>query len=309
MTATAVVFAYGDVGIKCIDVLRSQGVELKLVVTHEDDPAEQRWYGSVAEHAAKHALPCIMPASPNEPELLRRISALSCDFLFSFYYRQMLSPALLASARRGALNMHGSLLPRFRGRAPVNWAILRGAHETGATLHHMVARADAGDIVDQQSVPILIDDDALAVFRKVAQAAELVLSRSLPKLLDGTAARTAQRPGDGEYCGRRRPEDGRIDWTRPAREIHDLVRAVAPPFPGAFTDVLGERWMISRTKLLTGHSMPARHAAWMHAREGQCLVTCTDGAMLRVLAAQGMPGHTTLDSLIARLEDSPVALA
>src|SRR4029077_2264040 len=100
------------------------------------------------------------------------VQGLAPDFIFSFYYRAMLQAPLLAAARRGALNMHGSLLPNYRGRAPVNWAILRGERESGATLHYMVARADAGDIVDQLAVPILEDDDAREVFAKVTVAAE-----------------------------------------------------------------------------------------------------------------------------------------
>src|SRR4029077_4380688 len=109
------------------------------------------------------------------------------DFIFSFYYRHMLKPALLAAARRGAFNMHGSLLPKYRGRVPVNWAILKGETETGATLHEMVEKPDAGRIVDQQAVPILPDDLAVEVFRKVTDAAETVLRRSVAKLIDGTA--------------------------------------------------------------------------------------------------------------------------
>ena len=161
----------------------------------------------------------------------------------------MLGAPLLRAARRGALNMHGSLLPKFRGRAPVNWAILKGAHESGATLHYMVERADAGEIVDQLAVPILADDDAREVFDKVTVAAETVLARSLPGLIAGNAPRLPQPIEPGQYFGRRRPEDGRIDWQRPALEIHNLVRAVAPPFPGAFAQVDGERWDIHRTRV------------------------------------------------------------
>ena len=190
---TAVVFGYGDVGVRCTQVLLNQGVEVKLVVTHEDDPAERRWYASLAEFARAHGLPVITPTAADD-KLLYRLHALAPDFLFSFYYRQLLPPALLATARRGALNMHGSLLPRFRGRAPVNWAVLRGATETGATLHYMVARADAGDIVDQESVPILENDTAHDVFVRVANAADITLSRSLPGLIAGTKMSKALPP-------------------------------------------------------------------------------------------------------------------
>jgi methionyl-tRNA formyltransferase len=205
--------------------------------------------------------------------------------------------------------MHGSLLPRFRGRAPVNWAILRGATETGATLHRMVARADAGDIIDQMAVPILPDDDALAVFRKVCDAAGIVLARSLPGLLDGSARGRPQPILEGEYYGRRRPEDGRIDWTRPAKEIHDLVRAVAPPFPGAFATLLGERWTIERTRLLPRGEAAAPGRPRMSGEGGRCIVTCADGGRLEILSARTAGGPVDLAAVAARLERAPVELA
>ena len=309
MNRSAVVFAYGDIGIRCIQVLLAGGVNIRLVVTHEDDPRETRWYGSVAELAAEYSLPCIAPGSADAPALLEQVRSQQCDFIFSFYYRLMLPAELLACAGAGAFNMHGSLLPRFRGRAPLNWAIVRGARETGATLHHMVERADAGDVVDQFAVPILPDDDALAVFRKITVAAELVLARSLPKLIDGTAARIPQRLDQGEYCGRRTPDDGRIDWSKPAREIHDLVRAVAPPFPGAFTEILGERWNIHRTRVIAERAMPSRQAALMNSHEGKCVVTCIDGSLLHILAAERARRPLGLADLVGRLAHSPLALA
>jgi methionyl-tRNA formyltransferase len=189
--ARAVVFAYHDVGVRCLKTLISAGVEIPLVVTVRDDPREAQWYASVAATAADYGLTVIAPAEANGSQLERAVGELQPDFIFSFYYRSMLGAPLLKAARRGALNMHGSLLPKYRGRAPVNWAILKGERETGATLHYMVERADAGDIVDQQSVPILQDDDAREVFAKVTVAAETILARSLPALIAGTAAHAA----------------------------------------------------------------------------------------------------------------------
>jgi methionyl-tRNA formyltransferase len=235
----AVVFAYHDVGVRCLKTLLSGGVEVPLVVTVADDPNETQWYASVADTARDHGIEVIAPADANTAQLAQRLAHLEPDFLFSFYYRSMLKAPLLNCARRGALNMHGSLLPKFRGRAPVNWAILSGAAESGATLHYMVERADAGDIVDQLAVPVLVDDDARAVFAKVTVAAEIILARSLPGLIAGSAPRRPQPIEPGQYFGRRTPEDGRIDWSWPARRIHDLVRAVAPPFPSAFASVAG----------------------------------------------------------------------
>jgi methionyl-tRNA formyltransferase len=302
----AVVFAYHDVGVRCLKTLLSAGLEIPLVVTVPDDPHETRWYASVAATAADYGLRVIAPTEPDDAGLERTLEGLQPDFIFSFYYRSLLPAPLLRCARRGALNMHGSLLPRYRGRAPVNWAILKGERETGATLHYMVERADAGDIVDSQAVPILLDDDAREVFAKVTVAAETVLARSLPALIAGTAPRRAQAVDPGEYFGRRRPEDGRIDWTRPALEIHNLVRAVAPPFPGAFGLVGGERWEIWRTRLSAQRAQHA--AARLFAADGNCYVACGDGAALRLLSAADSRGPIDLGRLARTLEQSPVPL-
>lgn len=304
--ARAVVFAYHDVGVRCLKALISAGVEVPLVVTVRDDPKETQWYASVAATAADYGLSVIAPAEANSAELQSRVSALRPDFLFSFYYRSMLGAPLLRAARRGALNMHGSLLPKFRGRAPVNWAILKGAHECGATLHYMVERADAGDIVDQQAVPILQDDDAREVFSKVTVAAESVLARSLPGLIAGSAPRKPQPIEAGQYFGRRRPEDGRIDWTRPAQEIHNLVRAVAPPFPGAFAQVAGERWEIHRTRIAE-RRVPAA-GPLLFGADAACFAACGDGGVLRLLEAANPRGAIDLAQLAGTLAQRPIPL-
>jgi methionyl-tRNA formyltransferase len=304
--ARAVVFAYHDVGVRCLKALISAGVDVPLVVTVRDDPNERQWYASVATTGADYGLSVIAPAEANTAELAARVSALQPDFLFSFYYRSMLGAPLLRAARRGALNMHGSLLPKFRGRAPVNWAILKGARESGATLHYMVERADAGDIVDQQAVPILQDDDAREVFAKVTVAAESVLVRSLPGLIAGSAPRQAQLTEPGQYFGRRRPEDGRIDWTRPAHEIHNLVRAVAPPFPGAFAQIAGERWEIHRTRIAARGG--AGQGPQLFGADGECYAACGDGGVLRLLNAADARGPIDLGRLAGTLAQRPVPL-
>jgi methionyl-tRNA formyltransferase len=302
----AVVFAYHDVGVRCLKALLSAGVEIPLVVTVADDPRENRWYASVAETAADYRLELIAPASAATPELEARLRALSPDFLFSFYYRSLLPAGLISSARRGALNLHGSLLPKFRGRAPINWAILKGESETGATLHYMVEKADAGDIVDQLAVPILADDDAREVFAKVTVAAEAILARSLPKLIAGTAARRPQPILPGQYFGRRTPEDGRIDWSRPAREIHDLVRAVAPPFPGAFGEVGGERWDIHCTRL--SERRAPRAGAWLFGADGAVFAACGGGGVLELRGAVKADGPIDLPRLSRALSSRPAPL-
>lgn len=281
----AVVFAYHDLGARCLAVLLAHGVEVPLVVTHADDPGETIWFQSVATIARAYGLPVATPANPNDPELLARVIALQPEFLFSLYYRLMLNPALLSAASQGAFNMHGSLLPKYRGRVPVNWAIICGERETGATLHEMVAKPDAGPIVDQQAVPILPNDTALEVFRKVTTAAEMVLDRSLPRLIAGTAERHPQDLRAGSYFGARRPEDGKIDWAKNAESVHNLVRAVAPPYPGAFCDVGGRTLRLLRT-LNMGEGSGISGKPALVARGDELHVRCADGGMLKVLSAE-----------------------
>lgn len=283
MAARAVVFAYHDVGARCLAVLLARGVDVALVVTHRDDPRETIWFASVERLAREHGLDVVTPEARDLPSLAQRIASPAPDFVFSFYYRHMLPPVVLASARRGAYNMHGSLLPKYRGRAPVNWAILHGERETGATLHEMVAKPDAGRIVDQLAVPILPDDTALDVFRKVTVAAEIVLDRSLAALLDGSARLVAQDLAQGSYFGGRRPEDGRIDWSRPAIEIHNLVRAVAPPYPGAFTAIGTATLRILRTRIVDPHPGSAPVLFVEHDR---IVARCIDGRSLAILEAE-----------------------
>ncbi len=281
----AVVFAYHDVGCRCLKVLLDQRIEVPLVVTHRDDPGENIWFGSVAALARERRIETIVPDDPNAPEVVGKVRASRPDFLFSFYYRLMLGQALLAVPKRGAFNVHGSLLPKYRGRAPVNWAIIHGETETGATLHEMVEKPDAGRIVDQEPVPILPDDLAVDVFGKVAGAAELVVRRSLPKLVDGSAVLRAQDLSKGSYFGGRRPEDGRIDWSAPAKRVHDLVRAVAPPYPGAFTEVEGKRLRVLRTRR-RGEKTGARTSPFLYAEGGHCCAACADGGTLELLEVE-----------------------
>jgi methionyl-tRNA formyltransferase len=304
---SAVVFGYHNVGVRCLAVLLAHGVRVAIVVTHEDAAGETIWFDSVAETAAMHDIPVIAPSDPNAPDLLERVRAIAPDFLFSFYYRFMLSPALLGAARRGAFNMHGSLLPRYRGRAPVNWAVLRGDRETGATLHEMVEKPDAGRLVDQQAVPILPNDTAREVFDKVTLAAEIVLDRSLPGLVSGSVKLAPQNLAAGSYFGARRPEDGRIDWTRGALEIHNLVRAVAPPYPGAFSFVGGAELRVLRT-LDMGERDPVEGQPALHVRDGHLYLRGVDGGLLRVLSAEYGGAPLTSANFATRLGGESVPL-
>ncbi len=305
---TAIVFAYSEVGVRCVRELLSQGIEIPLLFSHTDDPAEAQWFGSVSQLAKQHGLKIVTPDSPNTAEWFAEAEALKPDLVFSFYYRYMLDKAWLSLPRLGALNIHGSLLPKYRGRAPVHWAIIHGETTTGASLHYMVEKPDAGELVDQEAVPILENDTALDVSMKVAAAAETVLRRSLPRLIAGTAASHPLDLKKGSYFGRRRPEDGRIDWRSGARAIHDLVRAVAPPFPGAFTEVNGCRLGVLETRMDTHPVKYPDRAPCLYCSDGVWYADCIDGRRLKILqlTVNGEPvAHNTVPRALSH---QPLAL-
>ena len=281
----AVVFAYHNVGVRCLKTLLAHGVEVPLVITHDDQPQEQIWFDSVAETAADYGIPAIAPLDPNAGDWPARVAACRPDFLFSFYYRLLLKAPLLALAPRGALNMHGSLLPKYRGRAPVNWALIHGETQTGATLHYMTEKPDDGDIVAQTAVPILPDDTAKEVFDKVTVAAELTLHGALPALVAGTAPRRAQDRAAATYFGGRKPEDGVVDWSQAAEVIHNLVRAVAPPYPGARTRLRGRPARLLRSRVRDPLAA-ATDAPCLTVDQGEMVAHCGGGGTLTLRALE-----------------------
>lgn len=305
----AVVFAYSEVGVRCLCELLDREIRVPLVFTHPDDPGESRWFGSVKELADARGVKVATPDDPNSLEWLAEGRRARPDFVFSFYYRHMLNAGWLALPKRGALNMHGSLLPKYRGRAPVHWAIIRGETVTGASLHYMLEKPDAGALVDQQPVPIGENDSALEVSRRVADAAQTVLRRSLPKLIAGSASARPLDLAQGSYFGRRRPEDGRIDWHAGARAIHDLVRAVAPPFPGAFTLVDGQRLEVWETRVDAQAQRHPGRAPCLYAEAGRWYADCTDGKRLQIVKLAIGERAVAPGEAPAALRGEPVALS
>jgi len=257
-----------------------------LVATHADDPGEHRWFESVADLSrARGVEPVVLSGGGNEA--LAKVHAASPDLIFSFYYRDILPAAVLQAPRLGAFNMHGSLLPRYRGRAPVNWAVLNGETRTGATLHVMTEKADAGDIVDQEAVPIGPDDTAVEVQRRVTNAAVQVLGRRLEEIKAGRAPRRPQNESQATTFPRRRPEDGRIEWSKKtSQEVHNLVRAVTHPYPGAFSDVLGSGrvyvWKTRVPNLAAHDNFPGQ----IRQEQGHLYVACADDHYVEILSLQ-----------------------
>jgi UDP-4-amino-4-deoxy-L-arabinose formyltransferase/UDP-glucuronic acid dehydrogenase (UDP-4-keto-hexauronic acid decarboxylating) len=246
--ARCVLFAYQEAGYACMEALLETGAPIAALFTHTDSPGEEIWWRSCADLAGAHAIPVYTPEKigAEELELLR---ALAPAVIYSFYYRNLLPVAVLRCAPLGAYNLHGSLLPRYRGRAPVNWMIVNGETQGGVTLHHMVERADAGDIVAQCAVAIDDGDTALTLYRKIVALAAALLREYHPQIIAGCAPRRPQDLSAGSYYGRRRPEDGRIDWSWPARRIFNLVRAVTHPYPGAFGFAGGRKVVVWQARI------------------------------------------------------------
>lgn len=278
----AVVFAYHDMGCVGTQALLDAGFEIAAIFTHPDSANENHFFGSVARIAAERGIPVYAPDDVNHPLWVDRIRDLNPDVIFSFYYRNLLCDNILNTARIGAFNLHGSLLPAYRGRAPLNWVLVNGESETGVTLHRMVSRADAGAIIAQQRVAIAENDEALSLHRKLAEAAKGMLASVLPTIKTQTFSETAQDDSKASYYGRRTPEDGRLDWEKPAQTLQNLVRAVSDPWPGAYSFAGTHKFIVWKSRVRTDVA-PARAGTVLSV--SPLLVACGDGA-LEILTGQ-----------------------
>lgn len=278
----AVVFAYHTVGVKCLEALTEAGFDIPLVVSHEDNPNENIWFESVAAFCKKKHIEVITPENASGSDLYEKIATIDPDYIFSFYYRHMIPMSILNLAKIAPLNMHGSLLPKYRGRVPINWAILHGETQTGATLHVMEEKPDAGDIVSQKTIQIGADETAFELFNRVASVAVEALKDVIPELLEGNFPRRPNRLQEGSYFGGRKPEDGRIDWNLPTNQVYNLVRAVAPPYPGAFTDVAGRRWVVAEARLASLPNIRQVLPVGLQVVDNRIYGICGDGRALLI---------------------------
>lgn len=229
-----VVFAYHNMGLAGLEALARHGYDIAAVFTHEDDHDENCWFGSVKNWVQQKNIKVYTTEEVNSHQWIAKITAINPDIIFSFYYRKMIGREILDLPRIGAFNLHGSFLPAYRGRCPVNWVIINGEKQTGVTLHYMIDKPDAGDIVGQKAVAIDLSDTAKTLYDKLCLAAKDLLDEVLPLIKKGEIPRRKQDLKAGSYYGGRRPEDGRIDWNKSAAEIYNLIRAVTEPYPGAF---------------------------------------------------------------------------
>lgn len=273
----AVFFGYHNMGVLGIRKLLEHGFEIPLVFTHTDNPGENVWFDSVAELSRERSLTYVTPDDPNTPEWISRIRECRPDIIFSFYYRYMISKDILEIPPYGAYNLHGSLLPAYRGRAPVNWVIIKGEEVTGVTLHEMVVKPDAGPIVAQVEVRIAPDDTPVRLFGKLEEAAGKMLDEVLPGMREGRIRKVPQDLSRGSYYGGRKPEDGRIQWDSSARDIYNLIRGVTRPYPGAFGFLEGRKILFWRADLREDADLEPGEIA---LRDGKVLIGTGRGAIM-----------------------------
>jgi len=246
--ARCVLFAYHEAGFACMEALIEMGAPVIALFTHRDAADEEIWWRSCAELAGRFSITVFAPERIDSA-WIARVAALRPAIIYSFNYRTLLPEKVLRLAPLGAFNLHAALLPRYRGRAPVNWMIANGERQAGVTLHHMVERPDAGDIVAQCAVEITDDDTALTLYHKLIPLGVELVREYHPLIASGRAPRHRQNLAAGSYFGRRRPEDGCIDWNWPARKIFNLVRAVTHPYPGAFCHLDGRKLFIWKARI------------------------------------------------------------
>lgn len=295
------VFGYGLVGHTCLKALIDAQATIVGVFTHPDAPGEPQWFPSVFQLAKDHDIPVMATESPKDLQVLVSLQEMQPDLLLSFFYRKMIPEVILDIPRLGSFNMHGSLLPRFRGRAPINWVLVHGETETGATLHHMVKSADAGAIVDQEAVPIGPTDTAFDLTHKVSAAAVCVLLRQLPALKEGRAPSLPQDDTKATYFGGRSAKDSRIDWHQSPWQIHNLIRAVPYPyFPPAFTEYKGEKLEVRANQLPEGTRLENP------AKPGQVIMKGTDWIRVACGNGQDFLDITALSKAIADIQEGDV---
>ncbi len=277
------------------EALYAAGHDVAALVTRPPRNVRDRYKGAespLPPIAQRHGTPVIAPEDVDGPAAREQLAAWQPDLLVVCDYGQILAPETLATARLGGINLHGSLLPKYRGAAPINWAIYRGETETGVTVIHMTPQLDAGPCIGQARTPIGENETAAEVEARLSQLGAPLVCACIEQLAAGKACAIPQDPAQATRARRLRKEDGEIDWTRPARAIHNQIRAFIP-------------W--------------PRCATWFHRRDGGPLrvmidsTRLTDAATLATIAspAESSPGTllgSTTDHILVQTGNGALAV-
>lgn len=280
-----------EIGARCLEVVLDQGHDVVGVGTFEPDVHEQ-WADDVSRLVERRGLRKIKGRRFRTPEAIDELRALRPDILFAIGWRWILPKSVLDVPPRGCLGIHGSLLPRLRGFAPVNWALIRDEPSTGPSLFYFDEGTDTGDLVGQRPFELTDDDDADTVRRRLADASVELLREKLPQLAAANAPRVSQPTDGATYGERRRPEDGAIDWSWEPRRVFNWVRGLTRPYPGAFSSVAGARVFVWRVRPV---NVPGPAAGIVASHAGQTIVGTGSGAV--ELLDASFEGDAAPDSL------------
>lgn len=244
-------FGNHNVGCACLETLVQQDLRPSLVVVYSEAPGECISYESVASVARKYNIETFVFERSRAAEILERVRAEAPEYLISVAWRDIFHKELLSIPSKGAINVHGSFLPRCRGANPTNWAIISGESETGVTIHFIDEGVDTGDIIIQERLPILPEDTAYSLRQRQDELAPKLMSRLVPFILSGEFPRLKQDEANATYFKPRKPKDGLILWeTMSSKDIWRFVRALTRPYPGAFCFLDGAKLVIWEVEVI-----------------------------------------------------------
>jgi methionyl-tRNA formyltransferase len=249
-----VMFGYQTWGHRTLQALLDSDHEVVLVVTHpkSDHAYERIWSDSVADLAAEHGVPVVIRDRPGDEELLIELKNAEPDVIVATNWRTWIPPEIFNLPRRGTLNVHDSLLPKYAGFSPLIWALINGEKEVGVTAHMMNDELDAGDVVLQRAVPVGDRDTATDLFHKTLALFGPITVDGLALIASGRTEWAKQDRGQASFFHKRAEEDSRIDWTWPAEDLDRLVRAQSDPYPNAFTHYKSERVRVIKASVSDG---------------------------------------------------------
>jgi methionyl-tRNA formyltransferase len=219
--------------------------DVVLVVADPVDDERKSFFGSSYDIARSHNIEVISPS-----QYLKNFSYYPCDTIFSVGFSFILKGNFFDFPSFGIINFHQSFLPKYRGRHPLNWAIINGERETGITFHFMNEKIDAGDIIYQERIPIKKDDNIMDLYNRTVFSGKAALGKLLDSIDTKTINRVQQNEKEMSYYPPRRPEDGLINLSDNARNIYNLVRALTYPYPGAFLFHEGRKWTIWEVEIV-----------------------------------------------------------
>jgi methionyl-tRNA formyltransferase len=235
----------GEVGYGSLrSFLASDVVRLAAVFSYPVEPPQDDSLERIQRLCRKHEVEFYASANVGQEQFRELWPTLDLDYIFAVKWRTMIPCSVIKSARHGLIIFHASLLPQYRGFAPVNWPLIKGEQQTGVTMFYAADEVDSGDIIEQRSRRIADEDDANTIDAWLNATVKQMLDENLPRLAAGTAPRIPQDHTQATYAIWRSPEDGHIDWSQPARAIFNLIRGLTSPYPGAYSMLDGRKLII-----------------------------------------------------------------